>query len=86
MAGKMCNGGGRLTSAAKVSPSRAFCEGMLYRSGGTAVQKPKIDNPLEGEDLTAWDSGWDVAEAAKGGTISAADAGCCAMVGVAVSA
>ncbi len=86
MPGQWCNGVD--TDQPYVIESRAYCEGMAYRQGGTAVQRPKTDNPFPTWDTVNranWDRGWDVADAAAGGTISAANAGCCALRGAAVS-
>ena len=85
MAGKLCNG--RLTNnmgAARLSGSKAFCEGILYRSGGTGIARPISDNPHEdgAEDSDAWDTGWDIANDAAGGSITKTAYGCCAPVGI----
>ena len=82
MAGKLCfgkqlnnAGAGRLTA------SKAFCEGMSYRSGGTLLGRPAADNPHEAGslDFLTWDAGWNVADDAAGGIISKTAYGCCAV-------
>lgn len=88
MPGVFCNGVD--TDQPYVSESRAYCEGMLYRAGGTALQRPITDNPhavaSDPIDNANWDRGWTLADDNAGGTISKADAGCCAARGLAVSA
>lgn len=89
MAGYLCDGGDAASiKNSNIVDSKAFCEGMLYRTGGTALERPKTDNiHVAGTSAaTAWDAGWDVADGAAGGAIAAADAGCCGLIGVAVSA
>jgi len=85
MAGKLCQGGIRNNiGAARLSGSKSYCEGMAYRSAGTAIAKPKVDNPhMQGsEDSIAWNNGWDLADANTGGTIDRSEAGCCAPTGI----
>ena len=86
MSGKLCDG--NTLGKGVVKWSKAYCEGMTYRQSGTAAAKPKTNNPhaTTSEAHTAWDSGWDVADAAAGSTISVANAGCCALRGASVSA
>lgn len=77
---KFCNGGTQ-TTAGRLKNSKAFCEGLHYREGGTLVQRPKASNPHEvgSEAHDAWDAGWDEAEAVKGVSgVAASDAPCCA--------
>lgn len=84
MAGKLCFGSVYANAGAgHLQSSKAFCEGMQYRSEGTAVEQPKIDNPLQAgsEASLAWALGWDFAEAAAGGTIST-KATCCQITGI----
>lgn len=82
MAGKQCTGAAT-NNAALPHQSRAFCEGLEYRSGGTLVQRPATGNPHDGtgsEAETAWDAGWAAAEAVKGvSAVAHADAPCCAI-------
>lgn len=81
MPGKLCQGGKRNNiGAGRLSGSKAYCEGMSYRASGTAIAKPKTDNPhAQGsEDSIAWNNGWDLAQVNVGGNISKADLGCCA--------
>ena len=80
MAGKMCTGsvGG---NAASPHQSRAFCEGVTFRSSGTAAAKPITGNPHDGlgsEAETAWDAGWTAADDAAGSTLTGT---CCAPTG-----
>jgi hypothetical protein len=47
--------------------ARAYCEGVDWRMGGTAVQRPDTANPEDGvgsEAEAAWDAGY--ADAAAG--------------------
>lgn len=86
MAGQRC--AGRDAAAPKnanVRNTKAFCEGMLYRTTDTAANAPKANNPHPGGSTkTDWDAGWDIADAAAGGVLGKADVGCCALNGVAV--
>lgn len=82
MSGKLCYGQSRNNSGAStLRESKAFAEGILYRAGGTAIAKPKADNPHEtgSEAFAAWDLGWDAAQAAAGGSLPAT--GCAAPTG-----
>ena len=41
--------------------SRAYCEGVDYRFGGTAIEQPITGNPEDGigsEAEASWDAGW----------------------------
>lgn len=89
MPGKFCNG--KPTEQPFVKESQAYCEGMAYRAGGTAVQRPVTDDPYGNDrpvESAAWIRGWSAAEAvAQGsGTITGADAGCCGLRGLSVAA
>lgn len=88
MAGQICAGSTQPIKNGVLKNSKAFCEGMAYRAAGTAIAQPKTDNPhASGSDAAvSWEDGWDVAAAAAGSVISKANAACCAMSGVAVSA
>ena len=88
MAGQLCAGSTQTTKNADPVNSKAFCEGMAYRASDTALNAPVTDNPHEANSdaSVSWIDGWDVAEAAAGGNIGKAEAACCAMEGVAVSA
>ena len=83
MSGKICTGTATNNAGpANLRESKAFCEGMQFRSEGTAVQKPITGNPFDGdgsEAETAWDAGWTVANSAAGGTISVANQACCSV-------
>ena len=82
MAGKICTGSAD-GNAFNPRESSAYCDGMAYRASGTAAAKPKSDNPFDGdgsEAETAWDAGWDFADAAKGGAIDATGT-CCNVTG-----
>jgi len=52
---------------------KAFCDGMAYRLGDTAANRPKANNPFststENEAKLAWDAGWDSAHANAGGAL-----------------
>jgi len=52
-----------------------------HRAQGTAVAFPVTDNPhaAASDAGVAWIAGWDLAEAAAGGTVTASDASCCAV-------
>lgn len=80
MAGKLCFGE-PTNNAAKVRNSKSFCEGRYYRALGTETTHPKEDNPHEAgtEAATAWDLGWDDAEAGTGTYVG--PSGCCAALG-----
>lgn len=63
MAGKLCDGND--ASLLEVRYSRAYCEGMQYRSGGTAAERPLTGNPYDSDGTeaeTAWDAGWNYAD------------------------
>jgi len=82
MSGKLCYGSSYNNSGAgTLRESKAFADGILYRAEGTALAKPKADNPHEtgSEAFTAWDLGWDAAQAAVGGSLPAI--GCAAPTG-----
>lgn len=85
MPGKICTGSATNNAgAANLRESKAFCEGMYYRSQGTAVAYPITGNPFDGdgsEAETAWDAGWTVANTAAGGTIAIASQACCSVSG-----
>lgn len=84
MSGKLCYGQQRNNSGAgTLQESKAYCEGIHYRAGGTAVQRPKTDNPhVDGSEAhAAWDLGWDLAQANAGDTVDRAEATCCAPTG-----
>ena len=85
MAGNICTGTNSNNSGiGNLRSSMAYCEGMTYRASGTLIGKPITGNPHDGlgsEAETAWDAGWAVAEAAKGGAITIANQGCCAVGG-----
>jgi len=84
----MCDGSS-LKNANSVN-SKAYCEGMAYRTTGLQPDVPITDNPhAAGSDAAnAWDKGWTVADAHSGdaGGIKASAAGCCAVVGLLVPA
>jgi len=88
MAGKNCTGA-VTNNADLIKESRAFCEGLSYRSQGSAVSFPVTDNPHD--DLsdagTAWSIGWVAAENAGtlGQAVNPAAAPCCAVSRGAVS-
>ena len=84
MPGKLCVGQATNNSgAALLSSSKAYCEGMLYRSGGTVLERPEADNPHDdgSEDSEAWVLGWTLANTYSGGSIPEDEYGCCAPVG-----
>ena len=62
--------------AARIDSSRAFSEGIYYRAGDTAANRPITDNPHEvgNENHDAWDRGWQVADDASPGAIDPANA------------
>lgn len=77
---KLCNGQSN-NQAVNIRNSKSFCEGLQFRSQGTAIAFPITGNPHEAgsEDADAWDRGWTVTEAAAGGTVAATAATCCAV-------
>ena len=50
--------------------AQAFCEGMVYRAGGTLLGRPNTDNPYPADPelgyRLAWLEGWLQAENAEG--------------------
>jgi len=80
MAGKMCNGYHNDNSYLP-RQSRAFCEGMEYRAGGTELERPDTDNPhkTKSPDGDCWHKGWEITNAAGGGALSQSDFPCCAI-------
>lgn len=80
MPGKLCFGE-TLNNAGELRSSKAFCEGRDYRAQGTAIAFPKNSNPHEAtsEAATAWDLGWDNAEAGAGTYVGIT--GCCSALG-----
>lgn len=87
MSGKLDNGVYEQT--ADVLLSKAFCEGMQYRTQGTAVAYPITGCPhlaADAEAYASWRAGWTVANGAAGGALTESEASCCALVGTAVSA
>ena len=80
MPGQLCSGNSTAVKNANVKDSKAFCEGMAYRQGGTAAARPVTDNPHAGGSAKdAWADGWEIADVAAGGSITQADMGCCAI-------
>ena len=82
MAGKLCFGSAyNNAGAGNLEQSKAFCEGMGYRAAGTALEKPKEDNPhaAGSESALAWALGWDFSEA-NVGTVPDTSGTCCAAV------
>jgi len=86
MPGQLCVGDPDvlMVKNAVLKNSKSFCEGITYRAGGTALERPFADNPhVQSSDTwNAWDYGWTVADDAAGGEISKANAPCCAIGGV----
>lgn len=58
--------------AARIDSARAFSEGIYYRAGDTAANRPLVDNPHEvgNENHDAWDRGWQVADDASPAAIA----------------
>ena len=78
MPGTLCNGVD--TDQPYINRSRAYCQGFLYRLEGTAVAKPKTDNPYGADQEVAkvdWDTGWDNCNAQAGNALTRAMTGCC---------
>ena len=81
MSGSLCFGSAYNNAGkGRLRSSKAFCEGLEYRAGGTAAGRPKTDNPGQSNSdvLIAWYDGWDVAQASAGGQIPNSEAPCCA--------
>ena len=81
MPGKFCTGA-VTNNAYLLVETKAFCEGLNYRAGGTLLGRPKTDNQhaAGSEAAEAWDRGWETADAAAPlGTITPSDAPCCAV-------
>ena len=66
---------------AHVSDSKAFCKAIDFRVSGTALERPKANNPFPvgSSEAIAWDNGWDKAQASAGGVMGKAEAPCCAV-------
>lgn len=69
------HGGATSIKTADRRLAQAFCEGMAHRLSGTALAKPITDNPYIGstpdaELKTAWDNGWNSAQADAGGALT----------------
>lgn len=82
MAGKLCFGSNyNNAGAAHLSSSKAFCEGVRHRHGGTAIARPITDNPhvIGSQDHDAWDAGWTLANSAAPGVLDLSGT-CCAAV------
>jgi len=83
MAGKLYTGTPTNNAGpANLRESKAFCEGMFFRSQGTAIAFPITGNPFNGDGSEAeasWNSGWTTANTAAGGTISVANQACCSV-------
>lgn len=78
MPGSLCNG--KDTDQPYINRSRAYCQGFLYRLGGTAAARPKTNNPYGADQETAkvdWDLGWDTCDGAANTTLTRAVSGCC---------
>jgi len=81
MPGKLCTGTVQNNAGAgALSQSKAYCEGMQYRQGGTASGQTVDDNPflLGSPDSDSWIAGWDVAEA-NVGIMPREVMGCCGI-------
>ena len=67
--------------AARLSNSKAYCEGMLYRTTGNAITASIDGNPhvAGSPDGDAWDRGWTKAQESAGGNIPKSDMGCCSV-------
>lgn len=76
---------GKQESAFSPENAQAFCEGMNYRHGGTALARPITDNPYaadpEGELRSAWNEGWQLAQG-HAGTPIPDPVNCPVLVGV----
>jgi hypothetical protein len=82
MPGKLCTGAPTNNAGAGLlSQSKAFCEGVQYRSQGTALEYPITNNPflLGSPDSDSWIDGWLVTNGAAASTVDPADAPCCAV-------
>ena len=80
---KLCDG---TIENPTLKESRAFCEGMIYRTTGTENTAPSIDNPhpAGSADGAAWARGWDVANTLVSSVITDEAGGCCGTVGLGV--
>ena len=89
MSGKLCTGSSENNiGAARLSQSKAFCEGVAYRSQGASLSFPRTGNPhVNGSsDYQAWDAGWMVVEGQVASPIDPATAPCCAVSDVVIVA
>ena len=79
MPGNLCDG--HTGRNGKVKDSKAYCEGMAYRQSGIGTDVPVTDNPHEaGSDAaTAWDAGWNAADAYSDGVMPQDAMGCCSI-------
>ena len=87
MPGSLCNGVD--TDQPYINRSRAYCQGFLYRLGGTAIARPITDNPYDATERPTnnkdWNTGWNACEAQAGNTLTRAETGCCPGEGQTVS-
>lgn len=67
--------------AARISQSTSYCDGIEFRMGGTAIERPVTGNPhLSGSpDNTSWAIGWLEADGAAGGALPLANGPACAI-------
>lgn len=76
MSGKICDG--NANSGLEIRNSKAYCEGMLACQQNLAATA----NPYDGtgmEEETAWDAGYNAADAYSGSTMPVSAMGCCAI-------
>lgn len=87
MPGVLCNGVG--TDQPYVKDAHAYCEGQIYRRGGTRAERPSTDNPHSqtGNPVAYadWNRGWQKVDDANGTTLTRADVGCCDGAGIAIA-
>lgn len=80
MAGKISDGND--ASLQEIRNSRAYNEGMEHRAADTATNNPITDNPYDGEgteEETAWDAGWNAADAYAGSAMPASAMESCSV-------
>ena len=85
MAGKICIGDPMNNAGAgRLAQSKAFCEGIHYRAGGTALERPAANNPhpIGQIDRTNWNRGWTFANNASPSAVDPDLAPCCAASGL----
>jgi len=80
MSGKLCTGF-KTNNSFRLRDSKAYCEGLEYRIGGTWAERPDTDNPhpIYSSAYWSWEIGWLHADGLAGSSMPASMAPCCAV-------